>query len=107
VRHLDEIHSNGYSFQIEMTHKLWRQGLRVVEVPIVFTERFHGHSKMSGHIIREALIMVWRLWLQNKMRRRPDVPRAKPKEAQPKRAEPPAKPEKPQSNSDEPPAKPQ
>ena len=33
---LDEITSNGYSFQIEMTHKLWRQGLRVVEVPIVF-----------------------------------------------------------------------
>jgi dolichol-phosphate mannosyltransferase len=75
---LDEIHSNGYSFQIEMTHKLWRQGLRVVEVPIVFTERFHGHSKMSGHIIREALIMVWRLWFQNKLRRRPTVPPAKP-----------------------------
>jgi dolichol-phosphate mannosyltransferase len=74
---LDEIHSNGYSFQIEMTHKLWRQGMRVVEVPIVFTERFHGHSKMSGHIIREALIMVWRLWLQNGMRRRPAVQPAK------------------------------
>jgi dolichol-phosphate mannosyltransferase len=68
---LDEINSNGYSFQIEMTHKLWRQGLRVVEVPIIFTERFHGHSKMSGHIIREALIMVWRLLFQNKLRRRP------------------------------------
>src|SRR5512142_308655 len=58
---VEEIHSNGYSFQIETTHKLWRQGMRVVEVPIVFTERFHGHSKMSGHIISEALIMVWRL----------------------------------------------
>ena len=68
---LDEITSNGYSFQIEMTHKLWRQGLRVVEVPIIFSERFHGHSKMSGHIIREALIMVWRLLLQNKLSRRP------------------------------------
>lgn len=75
---LDEIHSNGYSFQIEMTHKLWRQGMRIVEVPIVFTERFHGHSKMSGHIIREALIMVWRLWFQNKMRRRPLVPPPEP-----------------------------
>src|SRR5438445_89434 len=32
---------------------------------------FHGHSKMSGHIVREAFFMVWRLWLQNKMRRRP------------------------------------
>ena len=68
---LDEIRSNGYSFQIEMTHKLWRQGLKVVEVPIVFTDRFQGHSKMSGHIVREALWMVWRLLFQNKLRRRP------------------------------------
>jgi dolichol-phosphate mannosyltransferase len=75
---LDDIHSNGYSFQIEMTHKLWRQGMRVVEVPIVFTERFHGHSKMSGNIISEALIMVWRLWFQNKLRRRPMPPPAAP-----------------------------
>jgi len=75
---LEEIRSNGYSFQIEMTHRLWRQGMRVVEVPIIFTERAQGHSKMSGHIIQEALIMVWRLWFQNKMRRRPAVPPAKP-----------------------------
>jgi dolichol-phosphate mannosyltransferase len=54
-----------------MTHRLWRQGLKVVEVPIVFTDRFQGHSKMSGHIVREALIMVWRLFFQNKMRRKP------------------------------------
>src|SRR3982074_367681 len=45
---LDEVGSNGYSFQIEMTHRLWRQGMKVVEVPIVFTDRFQGHSKMSG-----------------------------------------------------------
>jgi dolichol-phosphate mannosyltransferase len=69
---LDQIRSNGYSFQIEMTHKLWRQGLKVVEVPIVFTDRFQGHSKMSGHIVREALWMVWRLLVQNKFRRSPD-----------------------------------
>lgn len=68
---LDAVQSNGYSFQIEMTHKLWRQGLRVVEVPIIFTDRFQGHSKMSGHIVSEAFWMVWRLWLQNGMRRRP------------------------------------
>jgi dolichol-phosphate mannosyltransferase len=68
---LDDVRSNGYSFQIEMTHRLWRQGMKVVEVPIVFTDRFQGHSKMSGHIVREALIMVWRLWFQNKMRRKP------------------------------------
>jgi dolichol-phosphate mannosyltransferase len=75
---LDEVHSNGYSFQIEMTHKLWRQGLRVLEVPIIFTDRFQGHSKMSGHIVSEAFWMVWRLLLQNKMRRRPGMPPAPP-----------------------------
>lgn len=68
---LDEVRSNGYSFQIELTHKLWRQGYTVVEVPIIFTERLLGHSKMSGHIVREALFMVWRLFFQNGCRRSP------------------------------------
>ena len=68
---LQTVHSNGYSFQIELTHKLWRQGMKIVEVPIIFTERVQGSSKMSKHIVREALWMVWRLWLQNGLRRRP------------------------------------
>jgi dolichol-phosphate mannosyltransferase len=68
---LEEINSNGYSFQIEMTHRLWRQGMKVVEVPIIFTDRFQGRSKMSGHIVREAFFMVWRLLVQNRFRRRP------------------------------------
>jgi dolichol-phosphate mannosyltransferase len=68
---LDDIRSNGYSFQIEMTHKLWRQGFKVIEVPIVFTERAEGRSKMAGHIVSEAFWMVWRLWWQNGLRRRP------------------------------------
>ncbi len=72
---LDEVRSNGYSFQIELTHKLWRQGKKIVEVPIIFTERAQGHSKMSGHIIREAVMMVWRLWFQNGCRRKPRPPR--------------------------------
>lgn len=70
---LAEVKSNGYSFQIELTHKLWRSGFRVAEVPIIFTERVQGHSKMSGHIVREALLMVWRLFFQNGCRRRPRV----------------------------------
>jgi dolichol-phosphate mannosyltransferase len=70
---LEAINSNGYSFQIEMTHKLWRQGMKVIEVPIIFTDRMQGHSKMAGHIIREAFFMVWRLWFQNGLRRRPAV----------------------------------
>jgi dolichol-phosphate mannosyltransferase len=68
---LEAVRSNGYSFQIEMTHKIWRQGLRIAEVPIVFTDRFQGSSKMSREIVREAFLMVWRLWAQNGFRRSP------------------------------------
>jgi dolichol-phosphate mannosyltransferase len=68
---LENVRSNGYSFQVEMTHKVWRQGLRVAEVPIIFTDRFQGRSKMSAKIVEEALLMVWRLWVQNGFRRRP------------------------------------
>jgi len=68
---LENVRSNGYSFQIDMTHKVWRRGMRVVEVPIIFTDRFQGRSKMSWNIVEEALLMVWRLWAQNGFRRRP------------------------------------
>ena len=68
---LENVRSNGYSFQIEMTHKIWRRGMRVAEVPIIFTDRFQGRSKMSGKIVEEALMMVWRLWAQNGFRRKP------------------------------------
>lgn len=73
---LAAVHSNGYSFQMELTHKLWRQGLAIAEVPIVFTERREGHSKLSGGIVREAIFMVWRLLFQNGLRRRPRPSRA-------------------------------
>jgi len=68
---LDQVRSNGYSFQVEMTHKIWRQGMTIAETPIIFTDRFQGTSKMSSRIVREAFWMVWRLWLQNGLRRRP------------------------------------
>jgi len=71
---LDEIRSNGYSFQIEMTHKIWRQGMRVAETPIIFTDRFLGSSKMSRKIVWEALFMVWRVWFQHGLRRWPKKP---------------------------------
>lgn len=58
---LDRIRSNGYSFQIEMTHTAWKLGFRVVEVPITFEDRRSGHSKMSTSIIREAFWLVLRL----------------------------------------------
>src|SRR5207302_1078786 len=44
---LDAVHSKGYAFQIELTYRAVRAGFRVVEVPIVFVDRAHGHSKMS------------------------------------------------------------
>lgn len=68
---LDCIRANGYSFQIELTHILWRNGYTITEVPIIFTDRFIGNSKMSSKIVREAIWMVWRLWLQNGLRRWP------------------------------------
>ena len=76
---LDEVRSNGYSFQIEMTHRLWRQGFTVAEVPIIFTDRTEGQSKMAGGIINEAFWMVWWLWLQNGMRRSPRARVASPR----------------------------
>ena len=57
----DRVRSNGYSFQIEMNYRAWRLGCRIVEVPIVFTERSEGESKMSGAIVREAMRKVWEL----------------------------------------------
>lgn len=58
---LDDIRSNGYAFQIEMHFRAWRKRFRIVEIPIVFVDRTEGTSKMSKHIVREAVWMVWRL----------------------------------------------
>ena len=58
---LDAVRSNGYAFQIEMSFRAMQQGFRPVEIPIVFADRTEGESKMSGHIVREAITMVWRL----------------------------------------------
>lgn len=58
---IDTIHSNGYSFQIEMTYRALRKGMRVKEVPIVFVDRTAGASKMSRKIFLEAIGVVWRL----------------------------------------------
>jgi dolichol-phosphate mannosyltransferase len=55
------IRSTGYSFQIEVTYRCFEQGFHIVEVPILFEDRRLGQSKMSGHIIMEAFVMVWRL----------------------------------------------
>jgi len=58
---LDEVRSNGYAFQIEMSFRAWKRGFRIGEIPIVFHDRTEGESKMSKGIVREAIWMVWRL----------------------------------------------
>ncbi|HVJ89266.1 MAG TPA: polyprenol monophosphomannose synthase, partial [Labilithrix sp.] len=58
---IETVHSNGYSFQIEMTYRALRKGMRVQEVPIVFVDRTAGRSKMSRRIFIEAVGVVWRL----------------------------------------------
>ena len=58
---LNKIHSDGYSFQIEMNFKAWKHGYKLLEIPIVFIDRVAGRSKMNRKIIREAIWMVWKL----------------------------------------------
>ena len=58
---LDAVKSNGYAFQIEMTFKAWKKGFKIKELSIVFTDRVKGTSKMSRKIVREAIVMVWKL----------------------------------------------
>jgi dolichol-phosphate mannosyltransferase len=62
---LNNIRSNGYSFQIEMNYKTWKKGFKVIEIPITFVDRVHGTSKMSKKIVREAIFMVWKLRLKS------------------------------------------
>jgi dolichol-phosphate mannosyltransferase len=70
---LPSIRSNGYSFQIELSHRAWRHGYKIIEVPIIFSDRIEGTSKMSKKIVFEALLMVWLLLFQNALRRSPKV----------------------------------
>ncbi len=66
---LDAVRSNGYSFQVEMKYRAWRKGFRLVEIPIVFTERTEGQSKMSRRIVWEAMRKVWELRFRDAFRR--------------------------------------
>jgi len=61
----NKIASSGYSFQIELNYFTWKKGFRITEIPIVFTDRQRGVSKMSTKIIREALFLIWKLRLSS------------------------------------------
>jgi dolichol-phosphate mannosyltransferase len=58
---LNQMKSNGYSFQIEMNYKAWIKGFKLKEVSIIFMDRVAGTSKMSKQIVREAIFRVWKL----------------------------------------------
>jgi len=58
---LNQVKSQGYSFQIEMNFRAWRLGAKIKEEPIIFFDRTIGESKMSTKIMHEAIWMVWRL----------------------------------------------
>lgn len=62
---LNRVTSNGYAFQIEMNFKAWKKGFKVKEIPIIFVDRVKGKSKMSRKIVREAVIMVWKLRIKS------------------------------------------
>jgi dolichol-phosphate mannosyltransferase len=62
---LDRVHSDGYSFQIELNFLCYKKGFRIKEIPIVFTERKAGHSKMNKGIVLEALFVVWLLKIKS------------------------------------------
>lgn len=66
---LDSIRSGGYAFQIEMNWKTWMAGFRIKEIPIVFVDRTVGKSKMSKAIVREAVLVVWKLSIAGFFRR--------------------------------------
>ena len=55
---LNKIKFTGYAFQIEMKFAAWRLGFKLKEVPIIFTDRSEGQSKMSGSIFSEAIFVV-------------------------------------------------
>lgn len=61
---LSRIKSNGYGFQIEMDFYVWRGGFRIMEIPILFTERRAGKSKMNKKIVFEAVFSVWKLFFK-------------------------------------------
>ena len=59
----------GYAFQIEMKFKTWKYGFKIIEVPVIFTDRTEGNSKMSGGIFREAVFGVIQMKIKSLFRK--------------------------------------
>jgi len=62
---LQQVSASGYSFQIEMKYRAWKRKFRLCETPIIFYDRTIGSSKMSTNIIREGLLLVWKLKIKS------------------------------------------
>lgn len=62
---LDKIKFKGYGFQIEMKYKTWKKGFKIIEVPIIFTDRTAGESKISSNIIGEAVFGILMLRIRS------------------------------------------
>lgn len=62
---IEKIYSQGYCFQIELTYRTIKQNMKVKEIPIVFTERTKGVSKMTKDIVLKAAINVWKIKFKN------------------------------------------
>ncbi|MBC7529253.1 MAG: polyprenol monophosphomannose synthase [Chthonomonadaceae bacterium] len=58
---VETIQSDGYSFQVEMAHRAIQAGMSITEVPICFTDRVHGKSKISRKVLLESFVLPWRL----------------------------------------------
>jgi dolichol-phosphate mannosyltransferase len=67
---LEKISSSGYSFQVEINYFAWKNGFSITEIPIVFTDRKRGESKMSTNIVLEALFFLWKTRLASLFRRK-------------------------------------
>lgn len=67
---LENVDSNGYSFQIELTHRTHQMGYKVRETPIIFVDRKVGKSKMTSRIVLEAMLVVWKIRFSKKAKRR-------------------------------------
>lgn len=65
----EQISSSGYSFQVEINFYAWKKGFRIKEIPIIFTDRRLGISKMSTKIVREAFLLLWKLRLASLFKR--------------------------------------
>lgn len=61
---MNGLESSGYAFQIELKYRLWKAGAKIKEIPIIFKNRLEGESKISNHIVREGMLVPWKLLLK-------------------------------------------